>query len=100
MSAASEAKLKKKADVEEKLREAIRTLKKPNRGAAVKEVAESADASFAKALARGKGQQAKSKTVGAGVAVTKEDKTWLIAATPSRHARSVKWVKATPYHGQ
>jgi hypothetical protein len=100
MSAASEAKLKKKADVEEKLREAISTLKKPNRAAAVKEVAESADASFAKALAKGRGQQSKGRAAGAGAAATKEDKAWLIAATPSRHARSAKRIKATPYHGQ
>jgi hypothetical protein len=100
MSAASEAKLKKKADVEEKLREAISTLKKPNRAAAVKEVAESADASFAKALARGKGQQPKGKAAGTGAAARKEDKAWLIAATPSKHARSAKSIKATPYHGQ
>jgi hypothetical protein len=100
MSAASEAKMKKKADVEEKLREAISTLKKPNRAAAVKEVAESADASFAKALAKGKGQQLRGKTATANGAGAREDKAWLIAATPSRHVRSVKVVKGTPYHGQ
>ena len=96
LSAASEAKLKKKADVEEKLREAISTLKKPNRAAAVREVAENADASFAKALAKGKTQQKSLQTATAGDAA-KDDKTWLIAATPSRHARSTKRVKGTPY---
>ena len=99
MSAASEAKLKKKADVEEKLREAISTLKKPNRAAAVKEVAESADASFAKSLAKGKGQQQRGKNGPANGSATREEKPWLIAATPSRHARSANVVKGTPYQG-
>ena len=102
MSAASEAKLKKKADVEEKLREAISTLKKPNRAAAVKEVAESADASFAKALARGNGrlQRGRVPPATANGVGTREDKAWVIAATPSRHARSAKVAKGTPFHGQ
>ena len=101
MSAASEAKLKKKADVEEKLREAISTLKKPNRAAAVREVAESADASFAKALAKGSGRLQRGRTAAAATGVgTREEKAWSIAATPSRHGRAANVVKGTPYHGQ
>ena len=104
MSAASEAKLKKKADVEEKLREAISTLKKPNRAAAVREVAESADASFAKALAKGNGngrlQRGRVPPATANGAGAREEKAWVITATPSRHGRAAKVVKGTPYHGQ
>ncbi|KAF2145373.1 uncharacterized protein K452DRAFT_243340 [Aplosporella prunicola CBS 121167] len=43
MSSATEAKLKKKAHIEQELQNAISTLKKPNRGEAVKEYADSAD---------------------------------------------------------
>ena len=96
MSAASEAKLKKKADVEEKLGEAISTLKKPNRAAAVKEVAENADASFAKALARGKVTTMRGRAGGLSGVAPRE----VITATPSRHRKVAKVVKATPYHGQ
>ncbi|KAK5130609.1 hypothetical protein LTR04_004959, partial [Oleoguttula sp. CCFEE 6159] len=40
MSTANDARMKKKAEVEEKLREAITTLKRPNRTLAVKELAD------------------------------------------------------------
>ena len=43
MSQVSEAKIRKKAEVEEKLKEAIAALKKPNRALATKEVAQNAE---------------------------------------------------------
>jgi len=43
ISAATEAKLKRKAVIEEELKEAITTLKKPNRGLAIKEFVEASD---------------------------------------------------------
>lgn len=90
MSQANEAKMRKKAEVEEKLREAITTLKKPNRALAVKEAAESADMSFAKATMpksrpSGQAQRNKPSAAGQGVHVT---------ATP-KHGRTVR---ATPAH--
>lgn len=93
MSQVNAAKARKKAEVEEKLREAISTLKKPNRAMAVREGAEGVDESFAKATARsryaGPGAQ-RSKVAAAadgamGVHVT---------ATPARNAS--RTVKATP----
>lgn len=53
-SRANEIKLRNKAEMDHKLKEAISALKKPNRALATKEVAESADASFAKSLVRSK----------------------------------------------
>ncbi|KAK5123226.1 hypothetical protein LTR85_003425 [Meristemomyces frigidus] len=90
MSQANEAKLRKKAEVDEKLREAITTLKKPNRALAVKEVAENADLSFAKATARSR--------PGAGAHRAKTASavhTVHVTATP-KHGRTVR---ATPGKG-
>ncbi|KJX95246.1 hypothetical protein TI39_contig4126g00017 [Zymoseptoria brevis] len=54
MSQANEEKKRKKAKVQEQIKDAIGTLRKPNRALAVVEVAKNADESFAKAIARGK----------------------------------------------
>jgi DNA replication regulator SLD3 len=86
MSQANETKMRKKAEVEEKLREAITMLKKPNRALAVKDVAESADLSFAKATSRSR-PSAKPRAVSRDAVQ--------IAATP-KHARAVR---ATPGRG-
>ena len=92
MSQANEAKMRKQADLDEKLREVLTAVKKPNRALAVKEVAESADASFAKATARSRpsaGQRTKSSTMQQSVhvaATPKHGRT--IKATPARHARA------------
>ncbi|KAK5134132.1 hypothetical protein LTR08_006907 [Meristemomyces frigidus] len=85
---ANDAKLRKKADLDEKLREAITALRKPNRALAVREVAESADVSFAKATARVRelGQRAGGSTKGGQRVV-------LVEATPGR---SGKVIEATP----
>lgn len=82
MSEANRTKMRKKAEVEEKLKEAITTLKRPNRALAVKEVAESADMSFAKATARSRppAHSSRARPPPQGVHV---------AATP-RHVRTVK----------
>lgn len=87
MSQANEAKLKKKAEIEEKMRDAISTLKKPNRSRAVEETAKNADESFARAIAKGKstGQRKTS------------DKN-LVAATP-RHVRATSAPKRHVYQG-
>ena len=92
MAAASEAKLRKKAEVEEKLKDAISTLRKPDRERATREVKESADTSFAKAMARG----ANAIAGGKGGKDGKESGV-IVSATPSRHATRVG-VKATPHH--
>jgi hypothetical protein len=84
LSQANEEKKRRKAKVQEQIREAITTLKKPNRALAVEEIAKNADESFAKAVARGRGSTSnhtQRKTVDrSAIAVT---------ATP-RH------IKATP----
>ena len=84
MSQVSDAKMRKKADVEEKLREAISTLKKPNRALAVKDIADSTDESFAKATSRSRQSQALRSKAAQGTIST---------ATP-KHVRTVK---ATPH---
>ena len=86
MSQASATRLRKNADIEQKLRDAIGTVKKPNRASAVQELATSTDESFAKALAkpRESGKTHRSKSAS----------TVHIAATP-KHSR--KGVKATPH---
>ena len=61
MSQVTDAKLRKKADMDEKLRDAITAIKKPNRAVAVKEVAEHADLAFAKTLVKNR-PAAKSKS--------------------------------------
>ncbi|TKA72028.1 hypothetical protein B0A55_05733 [Friedmanniomyces simplex] len=84
MLQANEARMRKKADVDQKLQDAISTLKKPNRALAVKEMAENADLSFAKATAKGRTIAAKAK-MGMVTAVH-------VAATP----RNGRTDKATP----
>lgn len=54
VSKANELKMRKNAKIQEQLRNAIITLKKPNRTLASEDVAKSTDESFAKAMARGK----------------------------------------------
>ncbi|EMD00935.1 hypothetical protein BAUCODRAFT_61834 [Baudoinia panamericana UAMH 10762] len=83
MSQANENKMRKKADVEQKLRDAITTLKKPNRTLAVQDIAESADQQFAKVTASRR-QVPKAR-------VSEQSKSY-VAATP-KHARTVN---ATP----
>jgi hypothetical protein len=80
MSQASEAKVRKKAEVEQKLRDAISTLKKPNRALAVEDVAKSTDESFAKAIARSR------PSVGQRKASERTNQI-MITATP-RHTKS------------
>lgn len=55
MSQANEAKMRKKAEAQERVRDAIATLRKPNRDRAVEEMAKQADESFARAISKGKG---------------------------------------------
>lgn len=97
MSQASEVKMRKKAEVEEKLREAISTLKKPNRALAVKEIADSTDESFAKAVSKGS-RGAMQQVRAAKEREDGQQRNLLhVTATP-KHGRAVK---ATPYkHAQ
>ncbi|KAK1085706.1 hypothetical protein LTR33_001944 [Friedmanniomyces endolithicus] len=88
MLQANEARTRKKADVDQKLQDAITTLRKPNRTLAVKEVAESADLSFAKATAKGRTAATKAK-----IAVTSAVH---VASTPGGERK----VKATPAVGR
>ena len=55
MSQVQEARKKKQAEVEEKIKEAIHTLKRPNRSLAVKEVADASEQRRLMAQARAKG---------------------------------------------
>ncbi|CAK3994969.1 Hypothetical predicted protein [Lecanosticta acicola] len=61
MSQASEAKLRKKAEVEQKVRDAITTLRKPNRDRAVEDIAKNADESFAKAISKSRANSGQTK---------------------------------------
>ncbi|KAF2722734.1 hypothetical protein K431DRAFT_311434 [Polychaeton citri CBS 116435] len=91
---ATQAKMRKKAEVEEKLREAISTLKKPNRSLATREVADAADLSFAKATEKKRpGQPVRRERL----AFIDDDDGVHVAATPSHR----RMVKATSYksHG-
>ncbi|KAK0299648.1 hypothetical protein LTS00_002093 [Friedmanniomyces endolithicus] len=88
MLQANEARTRKKADVDQKLQDAITTLRRPNRTLAVKEVAESADLSFAKATAKGRTAATKAK-----IAVTSAVH---VASTPGGERK----VKATPATGR
>lgn len=84
MSQVNEAKIRRKNEVDEKLREALKGIKKPNRALATEEAAKNADESFARAIAvkskAGKPQAHRSAIAKEPVAIT---------ATP-RH------IKATP----
>ena len=86
MSQITDAKMRKKAETDEKLREAVAAIKKPNRALANKEVAESADLSFAKATAKTRPRA--SGPVASGPQAVD------VQATP-KHGKSVK---ATPTH--
>lgn len=90
MSQANEVKARKKAEVERKLRDAISTLKKPNRSLAVEEIAKSTDESFAKAIAKsrstahtGSSRRAGDKVPQIAVSATPRH----VKATPARHKR-------------
>jgi hypothetical protein len=80
MSQASEAKVRKKAEVEQKLRDAISTLKKPNRAMATEDVAKSTDESFAKAIAKSRPSLGQRKS-------SEMTNQIMITATP-RHTKS------------
>jgi hypothetical protein len=80
MSQASEAKVRKKAEVEQKLRDAISTLKKPNRAMATEDIAKSTDESFAKAIAKSRPSLGQRKS-------SEMTNPIVITATP-RHAKS------------
>ncbi|WPG99804.1 Hypothetical protein R9X50_00262300 [Acrodontium crateriforme] len=85
MSAANEAKIKKKADADAKLREALAMIKKPNRALANKEIAESTDLSFAKATAKSR-----------PTTKARPAKTFDIEATPKQS----RMIQATPARGR
>jgi hypothetical protein len=80
MSQASEAKVRKKAEVEQKLRDAISTLKKPNRAMATEDIAKSTDESFAKAIAKSRTSLGQRKSSEMTTQI-------MITATP-RHTKS------------
>ncbi|KAK4547258.1 hypothetical protein LTR36_000913 [Oleoguttula mirabilis] len=106
-SRTTEEKLRKNAELQGMVQDAITTLKKPNRALAVKEVAENADLSFAKATATarirptgaGGAQRAKlaaAAAAGQGVHVTATPKHGrIIRSTPGRasHAADLQLQK-------
>ncbi|KAK4553189.1 hypothetical protein LTR86_009719 [Recurvomyces mirabilis] len=94
MSQANERKMRKKAEVEEKLKEAISTLKKPNRIAAVKEVADEAERRSGKG---GLSSRRTGENTGrAGrMDIPRGKDAVFVAATP----KHVRMVKGTPWRG-
>ncbi len=103
MSQASEAKLRRKAESDRAIKEAVEGIKKPNRALAVKDVADTTDQSFAKAMAKNTRPQQRGKKAEAervektnapptkGDGLQKTD----VAATPSGYRRRAP--SATPY---
>ncbi|KAF2842554.1 hypothetical protein M501DRAFT_927613 [Patellaria atrata CBS 101060] len=88
ISAATEAKLKRKAAIEEELKHAISTLKKPNRDMAVKELADSADQRNQAASHRSRKPTTTTRKLFDRVQVT---------ATPRRVKKITKLVQQTPH---
>ena len=82
MSQANDAKLQKKAEMQQKMQSAINMLRKPNRAAALADIRNQTDENFAKATAAARSKP-RQKTA----------QRSQVAATPS-HGRAVK---ATPY---
>ncbi|OJD38626.1 dna replication regulator sld3 [Diplodia corticola] len=107
MAKTNEAKLRKKEHVERELEKAIGTLRKPNRGAALKEVADSSD-SRRQLLSRSGGGGSSSSKPGApvsrkagGGAVGGNNNTVLVGATPKRGKKTKDVVlQATPNHNR
>ncbi|KAF2093044.1 hypothetical protein NA57DRAFT_61899 [Rhizodiscina lignyota] len=87
LSAASEAKLRKKASVQEQLRDAISTLKKPNRGAAVKENVDFAQKRTTSGSKIGAAKSLQSVQVGA--TPKRANKFSSVAATPNRTSKAI-----------
>ncbi|KAL0261218.1 hypothetical protein SLS55_004914 [Diplodia seriata] len=110
MSKSNEAKLKKKAHVERELEKAIGTLRKPNRGAALKDVADTADSR--RQQAQSLSSSSSSRGNGGGVSkpgvprVTRKagggNNTVLVGATPKRGRKTKDIVlqAATPNHNR
>lgn len=96
MSAANEAKLKKKAEVEEKLREAITALKKPNRALAGKEIVEEQRGVGDRARQRGSGAQSQSQRQ---KQKERERESVQVSATPKVGRRTKDMIAATPQKG-
>ncbi|GAB7355731.1 hypothetical protein MBLNU459_g6426t2 [Dothideomycetes sp. NU459] len=84
----NEAKLKKRAEVEEKLKEAISALKRPNRAQASKEISDVSEQRRLMAQARARTSQS----------LSKRSQTVHVAATPKGGHRSHNAVAATPHH--
>ncbi|KAB2576076.1 hypothetical protein DBV05_g5318 [Lasiodiplodia theobromae] len=99
MAKSNEAKLKKKAHIEQELEKAIGTLRKPNRGAALKDVADSADSRRQLSTA----QSSRSSTK-PGAPVTRKvggGSNILVGATPKRGRKTKDVIlQATPNHNR
>lgn len=99
MAKSNEAKLKKKAHIEQELEKAIGTLRKPNRGAALKDVADSADSRRQLSTA----QSSRSSTK-PGAPVTRKPgggSNILVGATPKRGRKTKDVIlQATPNHNR
>lgn len=85
MSQATEAKLKRKMEAEEKVRDAIDAVRKPNRSKAVEEHAKDTDESFAKAIARSKVSGQRKTTDRNTVAITATPRHVKATPAPNRH---------------
>ncbi|TKA64232.1 hypothetical protein B0A49_09674 [Cryomyces minteri] len=92
MSTANDARMKKKAEVEEKLREAITTLKRPNRTLAVKELA---DMTEQRSQRPALGSRKSSATTRNRLLQTVQ-----VTATPKRVRKTKDMVEVTPGHRQ
>ncbi|KAL1637994.1 hypothetical protein SLS58_009111 [Diplodia intermedia] len=109
MSKSNEAKLRKKAHVERELEKAIGTLRKPNRGAALKDVADTADSRRQAQASSSSSSSSRGNGGGGGVSkprvpVTRKagggNNTVLVGATPKRGRKTKDIVlqAATPNH--
>lgn len=96
MAKSNEAKLKKKAHIEQELEKAIGTLRKPNRGAALKDVADSADSRRQLSTTR--------SSTKPGAPVTRKPgggSNILVGATPKRGRKTKDIIlQATPNHNR
>lgn len=96
LKAANDAKLKKKKEIDEKIKEAIHAIKKPNRATVSKESADVAEQRRLMANARARGPVGKGK---AGAREKEKEREKVsVAATPRNDHRSQHVVAATPHH--
>lgn len=97
LSAANEAKAKKRAEIEKKLRDAIGAIKKPNRVAAGRETMDFAEQRMS--MTNGKaGSLSSNRSLTSNRKILNDREKVHVAATPKHGHRSQDMVAATPHH--